>query len=162
MYLAEDYGRAAFLAVARGVPPFVVGALVYHLRVPQTADRLCAFALSLTLAIAVSFGMRFIWNLVAFWVLDYRGIQVIASMCASLFTGLILPLAFYPRWAEHAMTALPWASMFQIPVDVFLGRHTGSGLAGVLVLQTAWAVSLLALGRVTLGAAARRVVVQGG
>jgi ABC-2 type transport system permease protein len=52
--------------------------------------------------------------------------------------------------------------MFQIPVDVFLGRHTGSGLAGVLVLQTAWAVSLLALGRVTLGAAARRVVVQGG
>jgi ABC-2 type transport system permease protein len=162
MYLAEDYGRALYQGLARGVPPFVIGALAFDLRVPDSAWQWYAFAVSVVLAVAVSFALRFLWNLAAFWVLDYRGLQVVASLCVTLLSGLALPLAFYPAWAERLMYALPWASMLQIPIDVFLGRHTGAALAGLLALQAAWAVALLLAGRLVLAAATRRVVVQGG
>jgi ABC-2 type transport system permease protein len=49
-----------------------------------------------------------------------------------------------------------------VPIDVFLGRHTGAGLAGALLLQVTWVVVLWTCGRLVLANATRRVVVQGG
>jgi ABC-2 type transport system permease protein len=162
MYMAEDYGRGLYQILARGIPPMVIGALVYTLQWPTSPFMWLAFGVSVLLGIGVSFGVRFLWNLAAFWVLDDSGLVVAASLCATLLSGLALPLAFYPTWAERIMTVLPWASMIQIPIDVFLGRHTGAGLAGALALQAAWLVALYLLGRGVLGVATKRVVVQGG
>jgi ABC-2 type transport system permease protein len=162
MYLAEDLGRAGYQTLARGLPPFVVGALVYHLQLPESLGTWIAFAVSVLLAIIVSFGFRWLVNLMAFWFLDFRGLNALSSLCITLFSGFILPLAFFPSWAERVLTVLPWASMIGIPIDVFLGRRTGIGLLAVLALQAAWAVALLVAGRIVLATATRRVVVQGG
>jgi ABC-2 type transport system permease protein len=161
-YLADDLGRAGYQVLARGLPPFCIGALVYDLRVPTHIGPWLAFAASLFLAVIVSFGLRFIANLLAFWVLDYRGINAMSSLLTTLLSGFAVPIAFFPDWAARVLIVLPWASMVQIPIDVFLGRVTGTELAGALALQTTWAVALLLLGRRVLAAATRRVVVQGG
>jgi ABC-2 type transport system permease protein len=52
--------------------------------------------------------------------------------------------------------------MAQLPVEVFLGKHPGIELAGVLAVQLFWAAVLLGAGRLLLRAAMRKVVVQGG
>ena len=57
---------------------------------------------------------------------------------------------------------LPWASLVQVPVDIFLGKRTGATLASGLALQCFWALALLVIGRVILQRATLRVVVQGG
>src|SRR4051812_39515350 len=57
--LAFDLGRASFDVIFRAVPPFVIGALAYHLRFPG-ADVVPAFAASVALAVAVSYGFRFL------------------------------------------------------------------------------------------------------
>lgn len=162
MYLAEDYGRATYQALARGVPPFVVGALVYDLRVPESGVQALAFVLSVALAVAVSFGVRFCWNLAAFWVIDHRGLQVVSALLVTLLSGFAVPIAFFPEWAQRVMWALPWASMVQAPIDVFLGLRDGPAIAGVLALQAGWCAALLLAGRRLLALATRRVVVQGG
>lgn len=162
MYMAEDYGRAGFQAVFRGVPPFVVGAIVYDLYLPASVARWAAFAVSVVLAVAVSFGIRWLFNLAAFWILDWRGLQIISAGCATLLSGLVLPIAYFPPAIERIMSLLPWASTMMVPIDIFLGRHTGAGLAGALLLQTTWVVALWLAGRFVLTNATRRVVVQGG
>jgi ABC-2 type transport system permease protein len=161
-YLAEDYGRAAYQLIARGLPPFIIGALVYTLVLPTSFGQWCAFALSLVLAVTVSFGMRFIVNLLAFWVLDWRGLLALSSAFTTVASGFVIPIAFYPHWLAAVFTALPWASMIQTPIDVFIGRRTGATLASGLALQVFWAITLLGLGRVLLASANRRLVVQGG
>ncbi|OSC55260.1 ABC transporter permease, partial [Streptomyces sp. 4F] len=55
--------------------------------------------------------------------------------------------------------ALPWSSLLQAPADVLLGE---AAPLGTFVFQAAWAVALLAVGRLVQSAATRRVVVQGG
>ena len=45
-WLAQDLGRAAFQAIFRGVPPFLLGALVFDLQVPSSAGVWLAFAVS--------------------------------------------------------------------------------------------------------------------
>ena len=161
-WLAFDLGRATYHFVFRGVPPFLLALLVFDLQLPGDAATWLAFAVSLVLAVLVSFAYRFLYNLAAFWLLDYRGVGVLAIVVSLLFSGMVMPLNFFPDWLEQIARLLPFAAMVQAPVDVFLGETTGAGLAAVLAYQAVWAVLLLALARGVLAAAVRRVVVQGG
>ncbi len=160
--LANWMGRAAFQVAARGVPPMVAGALAFDLRWPDPAWHWLPFALAVVLATTVGFAVRFCSNLLAFWFIDSRGIDQMVTVAVSFFAGLLLPLNLFPTWLETVARALPFASMIQLPVEVYLGLHHGWGLAWVLGQQLLWAVALVALGRVVLGSATRRLVVQGG
>jgi viologen exporter family transport system permease protein len=161
-WLAYDLGRAAYHAVFRGIPPFVLGALLFEVRLPESPLTWIAFAVSVTLAVVVSFGFRFLFNLSAFWLLDYRGVGVLAMVASTFFSGMIVPVAFFPDWLAAIAWALPFASMVQAPIEIFLQHAEGVRLAGVLALQAAWALALLGLGRLVLNGATRKLVVQGG
>jgi ABC-2 type transport system permease protein len=160
-WLAFDLGRAPYHFLFRGVPPFLVGALVFDLHYPS-AGLAVAFAVSVVLAVVVSLAFRFLYNAAAFWLLDHRGILRLSVTVSLFFSGMILPLTFFPGWLHAIAQALPFASIVQAPVDVYLGKHTGGGLAGTLALQLAWAVALLTLARLALARGTRKVVIQGG
>lgn len=161
-WLAQDLGRAAYHAVFRGVPPFLLGALVFDVLVPDDPVVWAAFPASLVLAVVTSFAFRFLFNLAAFWLLDYRGVGVLAMGASTFFSGQIVPLAFLPDWLETTAWALPFASMVQAPIEVWLGHARGIELLGLLALQAFWAGALLLLGRAVLRAGMRKLVIQGG
>jgi ABC-2 type transport system permease protein len=120
------------------------------------------FFVSVALALLVSFAVRFLVAMSAFWILDDQGTQVLTSAAAVFFSGLTVPLVLFPGWFGVLARALPWASYLQAPADLWLGKEQGWGVLGVLALQALWAVVLLAGCRVLLGVAERKVVVQGG
>lgn len=157
-----SYGKAAYYAVFRGVPPFVAGALVFDLRLPSAPDAV-AFVVSLVLAVGIAFGWRYLLQLSAFWLLDVRGANQLGWLAAQFLSGAFLPLVFFPDALESVARALPFAAMVQMPVEVWLGKHDGiGGLVALLALQVLWIAVLAAAGRVVLSVAMRRVVVQGG
>jgi ABC-2 type transport system permease protein len=160
--LGEDLGRAAYQLLFRAVPPFVLGALLFDLTAPADPLRWLAFSLSVVLAVVVSFAIRFIFNLLAFWLLDHRGVYVIALAVTSVLSGLAIPLVFFPGELRDILRTLPFAGMLQTPIDVYLGEELGGSTLGALALQAFWAVALLALGRAVLAAGTRKLVVQGG
>jgi ABC-2 type transport system permease protein len=161
-WLAQDLGRAVYHAVFRGIPPFVAGALVFDVLLPGDPRVWVAFLVSVTLAVVVSFAFRFLWNVAAFWILDYRGVGIVASILSAFLSGQYVALAFFPDWLEVLAWALPFAAMVQAPVEVFLGHAEGLELLGLLALQGFWAGVLLLLGRLAFGAGLRKLVIQGG
>jgi ABC-2 type transport system permease protein len=160
-WLAYDLGRAPYHLLFRGVLPFVLGAFVFELHYPSPLDAL-VFLVSLTLAVVVSFGVRFLYNVAAFWLLDFRGVMTLTVTVVLFFSGMVLPLRFFPHWLREVSYALPFASILQTPVDVWLGKRSGLALVGFLALQAAWAIALLALGRLVFARGTRKLVVQGG
>lgn len=161
-WLAQDLGRATYHAIFRGIPPFLLAALVFHLRLPQHVATWPAFVLSLMLAVCVSFSLRFMINLSAFWLLDYRGVGGLAAAVWTFLSGFAVPIAFFPGWLALAARLLPFAAIVNTPVEIFLEKSHGRALAGALGLQGAWALVLLLAGRLLLVAARRKVVIQGG
>lgn len=161
-WAAVAFGKSAFYAAARAVPPFVAGALVFDLRLPAEAWMWPAFGLGVVLAVGVSFAFGFLVQLSAFWVLDPRGPVQIAWMPGQFLAGLLVPVFLFPDWLERIARLLPFAAMLQLPVEIFLGKHAGADLLAVYGLQVLWLVVLLALGRMVLARATRRVVVHGG
>ena len=120
------------------------------------------FAVSVPLAVLVSFGLRFLVACSAFWLLDATGPAQVALTLAVFFSGLTVPLVIFPGWLKDLALALPWAAYLQIPADIWLGKRSGLALVEGLVLQAMWAAVLLGLGAAVLGLATRKVVVQGG
>jgi ABC-2 type transport system permease protein len=161
-WLAQDLGRAAYHALFRGVPPFLLGALVFDLLVPTNPLVWLAFVVSVTLAVVTSFAFRFLFNLVAFWLLDYRGAGVLAMVASTFLSGQIVPIAFFPDWLALLAWALPFAAMVQAPIEIWLGHAEGLELLGLLALQAFWAGALLLFGRAVLAAGMRKLVIQGG
>jgi viologen exporter family transport system permease protein len=160
--LAFDLGRAVYHAIFRGIPPVLVGALFFTLILPADALAWIAFALSVALAVTVSYGFRALYNILSFWLLDHRGTTLLAVAAVNFFSGFILPVRFFPAWLEAVARITPFPAMVQVPVDIFVGRITGSDVAVALVGQLAWAVVLLAGSRAVFALGVRRLVVQGG
>lgn len=161
-WLAADLGRAGFHLVGRGVVPMAVGALVFPLAWPDRPLIWVYFLLSVALGTVVSFAIRYLVALAAFWLLDGSGLTVMAALSAMFFSGMLLPLPVFPGWLGTLARALPWSSLLQVPADVFLGRRTGGGVVTGLAFQAGWALALLGAGRLLQAVATRKVVVQGG
>ena len=161
-WLADWLGRSAFQVLARGVPPVVLGAIAFDLRWPDPWWHWLPFLLSIVLATTVGFGIRFCSNLSAFWLLDNRGVEQMVTMLISFFAGVVLPISLFPDWLERVARLLPFASMIQLPTEIYLGLHDGRAIVFVLAQQLAWAVAVLIAGRALVAAATRRVVIQGG
>ncbi|MER5770253.1 ABC transporter permease [Streptomyces sp. NPDC001985] len=161
-WLAGDLGRAAFHLLGRGVAPMAFGALAFELALPGSVVTWAAFLLAVVLGVVVSFAIRFVVALSAFWLLDGAGVAQISWLAGLFFSGMLLPLNIFPGALGEVARALPWSSMLQVPADVLLGKHTGWGLMGAFAFQAGWAAALLATGRVLQTVATRRVVVQGG
>jgi ABC-2 type transport system permease protein len=159
-WLAQDLGRAAYHAIFRGIPPIAIAALVFRLRLPSHPMSWLLFGLSVLLAVCISFSVRFLANMTAFWIADSRGVVAIVAFTVPFLAGFFgIPLTFLPPGVFAVLRALPFAGMGQAPLTIFLEKPD---VLLTLALQVAWALALLALGRLVLRAAHRRLVVQGG
>ncbi len=158
-WLAADVGRAMFQMLGRGVLPFLFGALFFPVALPTDPVTWAAFVGTVLSAMLVSFALRFLVALSAFWLLDGTGVVQMASLAGIFCSGMLLPLNVFPGALGEVVRVLPWSSLLQAPADVLLGR---SDPLGTYAFQWAWAVALLALGRLLQTLATRRVVVQGG
>ncbi|MCQ4084094.1 ABC-2 family transporter protein [Streptomyces sp. RB6PN25] len=161
-WLAADLGRAGFHLLGRGVLPMAVGALAFPLAWPGRPLTWGYFLVSVALGAVVSYAIRYLIALAAFWLLDGSGLTVLAMLSGTFFSGMLLPLSVFPGRLGTVARALPWSSLLQVPADIFLGRRSGGAVAAGLAFQAGWALALLGAGRLVQAAATRKVVVQGG
>jgi ABC-2 type transport system permease protein len=157
-YLAGDLGRAAFQLLPRGAPPLIVGALTFGLVMPATAPPYLLGAVSVVVAVALSFAGRYLINVLAFWVVDVRGLLALYVFTSNVLCGVMVPVHWFPHWLATVSNATPFPSMLQAPVDVLSGRAG----AHALLVQLAWLTAMLYVGRLLTRVATHRLVVQGG
>jgi ABC-2 type transport system permease protein len=160
--LAVDLGRAAYVLLPRGLPPLLVGAVTFGLALPTVPIPYLLGVLSVVLGVALSYGCRFVVNLTAFWLLDIRGIATLYLVGTTVLSGFIVPVHWFPSWMAALAAASPFPSILQAPIDIVTGRVQGLATLHVLAVQAIWLLAVLALGRVVLARATRRLVVQGG
>ncbi len=161
-YLAGDLGRASYHFLTRGVAPTILGLLLFHIVLPGSPVAALGFLVSLLLAVVTSFSIRFVVACTAFWLLDQTGMRMLSGVLAVFLSGMTLPLVIFPEPLRSIALALPWASYLQTPADIWLGHRTGAAVLTGLAVQLLWIAVLLALCQAVLGAATRKVVVQGG
>ena len=158
-WLSRDLGRGAAQILTRGIPTLIIGSLLFDLVWPENWQRWVAFLISVPFAIMVSFCLRFMFNLWGFWLLDHRGIGSLVILVTGVFSGHLLPIAWYPPAVRDILNVLPFRSMLMTPVEIWLGQVS---IALGLGLQLFWTAVLVGCCYALLHKAEQKVVVQGG
>jgi ABC-2 type transport system permease protein len=160
-WLSQSLGEHGFNLLLRGTLTYLIGVLYFRAHLPTPLEAL-AFAVSVGLALVLSFAFSFIVNLSAFWLLENSGVIMIANVLLSFFSGFLLPIAFFPAALAAIARALPFQGITGLPAEIFLGQLSGTALLQALLLQLVWVGVLIGLGLLVLRAAVRKVVIQGG
>jgi ABC-2 type transport system permease protein len=161
-FLAADLGRAGHAALTRLVVPLAVGAIFFDLYAPHRLASYPLFAVSVLLAAVVSFSVRYLVNLSAFWLLDIRGISTAWTIAGQVLTGLTVPIPLFPGWAQALLWATPFPAMFQAPLDVLVERGGPGDQALLIAGQAGWVALMLGVCTLVQRRAVRKLVVQGG
>lgn len=158
-WLSRDLGRAYAQVFVQFVPSFLIGSLLFDLEAPASTLNAIAFAFSVIFAILLSFSWRFMLNVSAFWVLDFRGVNMMATALINLLSGFLMPLAFFPDAIKPVLYFLPFRGIVQMPSEIYLGQV---GILRGLMFQLLWLAVMVACAQWIYIQAQRKVVIQGG
>ena len=161
-WLSRELGRDCYFVLFRAIPTYVIGMLLFGLYVPGAWHVWLLYLLIIPIGALLGIAYRFLYNIVAFWIIEARAVAVLAGTIALFFTGSYLPLAFFPPWLHLLADWLPFNGLLNVPAEVFLGKLQGSALALEAVRQLGWLVVLTLFARWLSAVAVKRVIVQGG
>jgi len=167
------YGRWFFQAAAnrlaraalRCSPILLVAFLVpapYRMGLPPSPGQLCLFLVSALLALGVVVAFSMLMYISLFYTLSPMGVRVIVAALSDFLAGAIVPLPFFPDPIRAVVELLPFAAMQNMPLRIYSGNIAGADALRGVALQAFWLAALTWIGRMGMGKALKKVVVQGG
>jgi ABC-2 type transport system permease protein len=160
-YSREVAGRLAPMLL-RSIPMFVVAGLFFGLRAPASWASAAAWVAATLGALLLSAAITTLITISLLWTVSGDGVSRLLAGVIPLFSGLIVPLLFFPAWAQPVLNFLPFRGLMDVPFRVYLGNIPPERLPAMLAHQLAWVAALVLLGRWLLSQGTRRLVIQGG
>jgi ABC-2 type transport system permease protein len=160
--LADTVGQTSFAAL-QIIPALLLSLLLVHIDAPPNAVAGLAFVASVLLGFLVNFFLDLMMATITFWTMEIFGVQIMVQFIASLLSGSLVPLYFFPAGIVQQLAfASPFAAIYNAPLSIYIGKVAGLQIAAMLGFQAFWAAcfGIIALALWRMGE--RRVVIQGG
>ncbi len=160
MILAKTLGISIFYLITRTLPILAV-ALVFdliHLDLFFNYNILLAI-ISLFFSIAIASCVYFLVELSGFWIENSKGPRRLVSVLAGFLSGSIIPLAFFPAWAQEINYYLPFYYTLNSTIEIVAGTAQDQF---ILLKQLLWLIVLTLLSRYLFSIAKNKLFINGG
>ncbi len=165
-YLYNQFAITLGAAVIEGglsaLVTLLLGVLVFDLLPPVSFAALLMFLISIVLGFLIKFLVTFLTALLCFWTINAIGLLWAQSAIINLFSGMLVPLAFFPAGLRTLAQWLPFQGIVYTPVMIYLGQIQGPALLQALSVQLVWVVILWVGARALWASAIRALDIQGG
>lgn len=162
MYISQALGESVFRLALLTVPTAVVLFLVYPLRPPGGGWGFLAFLVSVIFSFFIVAGINFATGTLAIRLTSILGLLRAKFFLLDLFSGLLIPISFFPSGVQKALAVMPFQYISYIPVLLYIGKITGAGILKALGLQLFWMLAMLGLGGLMWKWSSRKITIQGG
>jgi ABC-2 type transport system permease protein len=152
-------------AVLRCMPILFFAAFLpapYGISLPDSVSAGIWFLITTILGFLVVIAYSLLVYIFTFYTYSPMGVRMVSVSLVEFFAGAVIPLPFLPEGVRRVVELLPFASMQNIPLRIYSGDIAGSDVPARAALQFFWVVVLIWLGKMLMGHALKRVVVQGG
>lgn len=160
--LARSFGEALFRLLFFSLPS---GLLIYLLRPFSLPHEWTVWALFLCTMVGsylINAQISLIFGFSAFFTGATTGVLRAKRVITDLLSGLLIPMSFFPEWAQEIFRFLPFQAISYLPNLIFLEKLQGMDALEVVGLQILWAFVLYIISRVIWQRAIRKLVVHGG
>jgi ABC-2 type transport system permease protein len=162
MYYFRGYGQSLFRVVLF-TPPIVVATIIlFPITPPASGSHMLLFLISTLFSAMVYLGLNFLFGILAVFFLSITGILYPKNLMIELFSGLLIPIDWFPGWFQAISSMLPFQTIAFVPLSIYLGRLDPAATARALSVQAGWAFILFLAGRLLWQSCQRKILVQGG
>ena len=162
MNFAECFGQTLFHWFTRVLPILVVSLLFFDAPPPVNPLNYLLGGVAWIFGYLILFMLNFSVALLAFWFVEIFSFQLMKYGLLTLFGGAILPIDFFPEWAQPAIAFIPFQYIFYVPTALFIGHIEGMAAINLILIQAVWVVLLSTVCYFMWGAGKKKLVVQGG
>jgi ABC-2 type transport system permease protein len=162
MYVARAAGESVFRLGMLTAPTAVVLFLVFPLRGAASIPHGAAFVASVLLSFLIVAAINFVVGTFALRLKSILGLLRAKFFLLELFSGLLLPISFFPQVFQKIFSVLPFEYISYVPLLIYLGKLKGTEVLRALLLQLFWVAVLLALGDGMWRWSSRKITIQGG
>lgn len=162
MWIARAAGESAFRLLLLTAPTAVAVALIFPLRAPASLAQFGLFAIAVLASFLLMAAINFMIGTCAIPLKSILSLIRAKFWLIELLSGLLVPIAFFPHWAQKVFAFLPFEHIASTPLQIYLGKLSGGAAWRALGLAWGWVIALLALGHVWWLRAARKITIHGG
>lgn len=148
----------------RAIPVFVIAFLLpepYGLMGPASRTGMICFTLTMVGAILLGAALSNILTLSALFIIG-DGMDRIFPALVIFFSGMVIPIAFFPDWSQVLFRILPFSGVADAPYRFYIGTYGLNNLMSILIHQLVWFCGLVVFGKWLVTCARKRIVIQGG
>ncbi len=162
MFFCGDLGLLFTNMLLRAAPLLVCGVLFFGMAAPVSAAALLLFLLSIVFSYLILWLLAAITSMVTFWAMFLGQIGAVRGVVVSIFSGMLIPIWFFPPVLQDILRFLPFQYTYQTPLGIYIGRiRITEGLCQIGI-QCFWVVFLFLILRAVWKRAQRHLLVQGG
>jgi len=161
-YLFSDMiGKSFFNFLFQLLPVLALGLIFLRINYP-TVPNFLLFCVTVAGSMVIMFLLSFTLGLLAFWYQSMWQLNALLWAFISLFSGMYIPLWFFPKMLVDISNFLPFRLMYFVPISVFMGKVGLVDCVYLLLQQFLWIVGLFILSRLMWRTAIKKLVIQGG
>ena len=129
---------------------------------PPSLGAFLLFLFGLVVAVLLIAASANLLTTVVLYTISSEGIMRLSLPLTLLFSGLLIPLPFFPEWFKPIVYFLPFRHILDTPIQFYTGRVSLEQSGGILLHAGVWILVLVMCGRILMHRATKRLVAQGG
>ncbi|MEC2076709.1 daunorubicin ABC transporter permease [Metabacillus fastidiosus] len=162
MKTMQAFGEGVFRILFFSIPGMIIVGFIFPMEFSADWLTWSLFALSLLLSFIINTQINLITGILTFFLFNNEGLMRAKRVIIDLFSGLLLPISFYPGWAQEVMKFFPFQAISYVPSMIFTEGFKGNALLEALILQGLWAIILLIPIQIIWYIAKKQMIIQGG
>ncbi|WP_349409503.1 daunorubicin ABC transporter permease [Pseudalkalibacillus sp. SCS-8] len=155
-------GEGIFRLFFFSVPGMFIVSLIFPMEFSANLSTWGFFGISILFSFIINTQINLMTGIITFFLFNNDGLMRAKRVVIDLFSGLILPISFYPGWAQAAMEWFPFQYISYVPSMIFSEGFVGSEVWNAIMMQAIWCLILLIPIQVLWGLAKKQMVIQGG
>ncbi len=160
--LSQAIGSACIEGLISSCVALLISFLFLNIMPPQTPLMFGFFLLSVCLGFLIKFLLSYLVALLCFYTINALGLVWAQTAVINLFSGALIPLAFFPDWLRQIILLTPFQGIVYTPVTLYLGKIQGAEVGRALGTQLIWTIILWLVARWFWRVSIRQLDIQGG
>ena len=161
-HISLALGESCFRLILFSLPISLVTVFVFPLKLPASLSHFVLFFVSTFLAFLIFAEINFMVGLCALLMKSILSLIRAKYFLVEFLSGLLIPISFFPESVQELSHLLPFQHISYTPLQIYLGKLTGTDLHTALLIQVLWALGLFLLGNTFWSLSVRKLSIQGG
>ncbi|MEW9702389.1 ABC transporter permease [Paenibacillus sp. SI8] len=160
--MMQGLGEGIFRILLFTTPGMIFVWLLLPVQLPSDPKLWVIYLVMLFFSFLINTQLNIITGLFAFFLENNEGLMRMKRVAVDLFSGLIIPISFFPGWSGSILGWLPFQAITYLPSAVFTGKISGSEVFQKMGIQALWFLLLIIPIYFLWNKSRTRLFVQGG